>query len=172
MRLKNADSFYFADAWNLYEKSFPENEKRTLKEQKIILNNDLYHAKAIIKDEKFIGILFYWVFCEYAFVEHFALDVYCQGKSYGTKILNEFLDKYENVVLEIEPIVDEKTEKRLRFYERLGFIVNEINHFQVPFRTGDEKLKLLFLSSKKEITQQEYAKLYKLMQSALTVDVV
>lgn len=168
--IKNLKSSeFFDEAWKLYEESFPESEKRTLEEQKILEENLKYNTLGFIDNNKLVAILFYWDFSTHNFVEHFAVNKELRGKSYGSKILEIFLSSHKNVVLEIEEIYDLISEKRLRFYEKFGFVVNDYEHYQVPFRKNQDELKLLFLSHKNYLSKQEYTNLYSEMKKYLTI---
>ncbi len=166
--LKICDEKYFSKAWDIYVSSFPSYERRTLDEQKIILENDKYNAKIFFKDDEVLAILFFWNFSTYTFCEHFAINKDFRGQSYGSKILKNFIKRYENIVLEIEPIKDEISKRRYKFYKNLGFIKNDFKHFQVPFRKDDKKLELLFLSLNK-LETEDYDKLYEEMKENLTI---
>lgn len=167
--LNNIDNKYFDEAWNLYIDSFPIEERRILEEQKIVVKDNRYKALGFVEEEKFVAILFYWDFKEYIFVEHFAINNTLRGKSYGSKIIEKFLTMHKNIVLEIEPIVDEITQKRFNFYKRFDFVINEHKHYQVPFRRDSEELELLLLSHKKPLAKEQYSKLYEIMKDALTI---
>ncbi|NVJ53306.1 MAG: GNAT family N-acetyltransferase [Campylobacteraceae bacterium] len=169
--IESINNKYFNKAWQLYLNSFPEIERRTLKEQEEILNDKNFKMSCYIKDELIISIVFFWKINVknkiYTFLEHFAVNKQLRGQSFGTKILQEFIEKNKNIVLEIEPIVDEITKKRLRFYERFGFVVNSHEHFQIPFRKDAIELKLLLMSQKNTLSKQEYKELYESMKKSL-----
>lgn len=168
IKLNNTNNKHFAKAWQLYIDSFPIEERRTLIEQQDISNKKNYTALGFIEKENFIGILFYWNFKDYIFLEHFAINPSLRGKSYGSKILTTFLSKNENIVLEIEPIEDEITQKRFDFYKRFDFRINDYKHFQIPLRKGEKELKLLLLSQGKYLSKEEYHHLYELMKINLS----
>ena len=115
LHLKNCEKNYFLEAWELYENSFPKEEKRTLTEQETILKDERYNPTIFIKDDEVVAILFFWKYSNHTFIEHFAISQKLRGQSYGSKILEEFLENHKNVVLEIEPIFDEITQKRFDF---------------------------------------------------------
>lgn len=169
IKIDNIKNKFFPFAWDIYEYSFPQDEKRTLFEQEEILKNKNYNAFGYIKDGKLLAILFFWSFGKYTYIEHFAVDRSIRGKSIGSKIMKLFLSKYKNVVLEIEPLNDEICKKRLEFYRKFNFIVNEYKHFQVPFRAASKKLQLLFLSNNKKLKIDEYTFLYNKMEQNLTI---
>lgn len=169
LNLKKCDKRYFLDAWELYEYSFHEKEKRTLKEQEIILRDKRYEPIIFIKDNEVMAILFFWKFTKHIFIEHFAISYKSRGQLYGSKILADFLQKYQNVVLEIELISDEITQKRFNFYKRFDFVINNFKHFQIPFRKDSEELELLILSYKNKLEKIEYKELYFEMKNSLTI---
>ncbi|MGB3749966.1 MAG: GNAT family N-acetyltransferase [Arcobacteraceae bacterium] len=168
--IKNQNNKYFEKAWQIYEESFPQEEKRTLAEQIKLFDKKSFTMLCYIEDEKVLAILFYWQIERYTYLEHFAVNSTLRGRSYGSKILQEFIDNNQNIILEIEPIIDEATQKRLDFYERFDFRVNNHIHFQVPFRKNSEKLQLIFLSHKKVLSDGEYTALYQMMLKVISYE--
>lgn len=164
--IKNRDDKYFNEAWNLYLDSFPEIERRTLEEHFEILEDENFKMLCYVKDEVLISIVCFWTISSYTFLEHFAINSSLRGQAYGSKILQKFIDENENIVLEIEPIIDEITQKRLNFYAKFGFLVNSHEHFQIPFRQGAEELKLLLLSQN-TLSKEEYEEFYKALKKSL-----
>ncbi len=167
--LKDCSKKYFDKAWELYENSFPIEEKRTKDEQYIILEKENYNPLIFIKEEIVVGILFFWDFKECVFIEHFAINSLLRNQSYGSIIFEDFLTKYENYILEIEQIYDDITKRRFNFYKKFDFVINEYKHFQIPFRKDSKKLELLLLSHKNPLTKREYENLYSKMRNHLTI---
>jgi len=165
--IENKKNKYFEKAWKLYLDSFPEIERRTLEEQEEILTDKNFKMTCYVEDEVLISIVFYWKISSYTFLEHFAVNSQLRGQSFGSKILQKFINDKKNIVLEIEPIVDEITQKRLKFYKKFGFVVNTHEHLQIPFREGAKELKLLLMSQEKTLSQQEYKVLYESMKKSL-----
>ncbi|WP_417326024.1 GNAT family N-acetyltransferase [Halarcobacter sp.] len=169
--IESKDNKYFDKAWQLYLDSFPEVERRTLEEQEEILTDKNFKMTCYVEDEVLISIVFFWkIYTKnkiYTFLEHFAVNSELRGQSYGSKILEKFISDNKNIVLEIEPIVDEITQKRLNFYERFDFVVNCYEHLQIPFRKDAQELKLVLMSQQKTLSQQEYKELYESMKKSL-----
>ncbi len=165
--IKNKDDKYFDEAWQLYLDSFPEIERRTLSEHLEILEDKSFNMTCYVEEETLISILYYWQISSYTFLEHFAVNSKLRGQSYGSKILGEFIKDNKNIVLEIEPIVDEITQRRLNYYERFDFVVNEYEHFQIPFRKDSKKLRLLLMSQNQVLSKKEYEGFYKSLEKSL-----
>jgi len=168
--IKNQHNKYFEKAWQIYEDSFPTEEKRTLKEQIKLFDKKSFTMLCYVEDETLLSILFYWQIDTYTYLEHFAVNSTLRGRSYGSKILQEFINNNQKIILEIEPVVDEMTQKRLDFYKRFDFKVNNHIHFQVPFRKDAQKLKLTFLSHKKVLSVDEYTTLYQMMLKEMSYE--
>lgn len=113
--------------FGLYVSSFPEYERRGKDGHVEVLDNSFFVGNEIIDKGKIVGLLYYWKFSNYLFVEHFAIFATIRGKNYGSRALQKLIDGSSGrlIILEIEPPIDEITEKRLRFYERLGFVMND-----------------------------------------------
>jgi len=168
--IKNQHNKYFEKAWQIYEESFPIEEKRTLQEQIKLFDKENFRMLCYVQEEVVLSILFYWKIDSYTYLEHFAVNSILRGRSYGSKILQEFINNNQNIILEIEPVVDEMTQKRLDFYKRFDFKVNNHLHFQVPFRKDEKKLKLTFLSHKKVLSADQYTTLYQMMLQKMSYE--
>lgn len=165
--ITNSDEIFFKQAWNIYLESFPSIERRTIDEQKKLINKDNYKMLCYIENDIVLSIVFYWKISTYTFLEHFAVNSKIRGKSYGSKILERFIEDNENIVLEIEEINDEISKKRLKFYEKFNFVLNEHEHYQIPFRNGEEELKLLLMTYKRSLYEDEYKDFYKQLLKTL-----
>jgi len=168
--IENQHNKYFEKAWQIYEESFPVEEKRTLKEQIKLFDKKSFTMLCYVEEEIVLAILFYWQIDSYTYLEHFAVNSTLRGRSYGSKILQEFIDNNQHIILEIEPIIDKITQKRLDFYERFDFKVNNHIHFQVPFRKNTQELQLIFLSHKKVLSVEEYTTLYQMMLKEMSYE--
>lgn len=142
----------------LYTISFPIFEQRTEEQQEKAFNHSAYHLSGYEENNAFIGFISYWEFEEYIYIEHFAINQELRGKGYGNKILNDFITikTPKIVLLEIDPIVDEVSEARLRFYRRCGFYENPYPHIHPPYRNGNKGHSLVVLTTQREITEKEY----------------
>ncbi|MEA4921093.1 MAG: GNAT family N-acetyltransferase [Clostridiaceae bacterium] len=134
IRINDINDELFEDAWKLYCESFPLNEQRALDDQKNAMMQEDYHFEALVQAGRFIGILLYWEQSGFIFVEHFAIASNMRSGGLGTKVMGLLLENQKAVILEIEPVSDEQSEKRLNFYARLGFLKNNFMHIQPPFR--------------------------------------
>lgn len=161
-----ADPFFHL-GWNLYESSFPAIEKRTVEEQALTLQKEPYTFMTCHEESTFIGIITFWNIDGFTYIEHFAVNETLRGQNYGSKVLNHFIKKYKNIFLEIEPPICDISTRRLSFYKKLGFVQNDIKHFQAPFRKNDTPLQLDILSWNTPLDKQKYILIYEKMKKLL-----
>lgn len=157
-RIKSIDDPHFEEAWRIYNDNFPHEERRTLAHKEVALGDEKCHFELFTEGGKSIGIACYWLFDAYLYVEHLAIDKAAQGDGYGTKLLNFFKEKSPGlVILEIEPIVDDITERRLRFYERFGFRRNEHTHLLPQYHDdAPDDLEMILMTYPKTIDDAQF----------------
>ena len=98
LRITHTNEENFHKTWNLYEKSFPIYERRTLDTHIKALDDENFYCTYITENNTFIGILFYWKLEEFIYIEHFAIDESLRGKGYGSKVLKEFSSIERNLI--------------------------------------------------------------------------
>ena len=156
-QIKSSEHPEFSEFWSIYSDSFPLNERRDYNQQVAVLDRPGYQLDIYFLADKLVGFISYWKSGEFIFIEHLAIASDCQGKGLGSALLKPFIGNQNfPVILEIEPPCDEKTFRRLRFYESLGFIQNSHIHFQPPYHIGDQPLRLNILSYPDQITKECY----------------
>ena len=81
--------------------------------------NKAYKLLAFTEGNVFLRFISYWQFDTYYYIEHFAINARLRGKGYGSKLLDYFVRSLDKIVLlEIDPITDNISEARLRFYQQ------------------------------------------------------
>lgn len=157
IQLKDSNSSEFKEAWIIYESSFPANEIRTLKQQKEILKNRSYHFLAVFKDKRLAAIIAYRRFKDFLFLEHLAVKKELRGKCIGTELLKEFLlGKKQKVVLEVEKPKTDIANKRIGFYERIGFKLNPFDYIQPAYSIDKSPVPMLLMTYPEKITTKEF----------------
>lgn len=138
---------------SLYNASFPEAERRLYGSAEqlsdfIISKGGKFRAFAAKEGGIFIGFLSYWVFENFMYVEHFAVDEKFRGKGTGSKMLSHLFSKIGgNVLIEVEHPTTEEAARRIKFYERNGFRVRrEFDYLQPPYGPGQEEVPLLLMT--------------------------
>ena len=131
-RITDARDEFFPAFWEIYDESFPIEEKRVLQDFGDELKDPLCHCLVYPSADGngLDAILCYWEFSECRYVEYFAISSKKRHSGIGSELLSAFIgeDASKPVVLEIEPLSNEKNVRRWHFYERLGFVMNDFEH--------------------------------------------
>ena len=152
-RLKTIKDPYFKNAWALYEDAFPVEERRLIDEQEEMMKHQQYHVNIILDDSEFIGILFWWEFDDLNYIEHFATSPNQRNKGYGNSILQNFIQNNPKpILLEAELPDSAINKRRLNFYQRIGFHLNDIPYSLPPIRLDMPPIELLILTYPKEVS--------------------
>lgn len=159
IRLKNISDNYFQEAWKLYEDAFPIEERRSLDSQSKVLQNDNYHFDVLIDKDQFTGFILWWNFETNKYIDHFATALVQRNKGIGKLILNKFIDLDDKpIILEVELPTSKINERRIKFYERSGFKLNQ-HYYTVPnSQKNQPPIELMLMSypshiSKKDVEQ-------------------
>ncbi len=146
-RLITTHDPHFDSAWDLYQQSFPEDERRLLETQAIVMNNDKFHCDVIVHNSKFTGILFWWDFEKLRYIEHLATLPAMRGKGIGAQAIDKFLRENNiPVILDVEKPENDLQIRRIKFYQRLSFKLNPHFHQQPPYKPEGNSLEMLLMS--------------------------
>ena len=149
---KNFDLFF-----NILKNSIPENERRDYLSQKKLLFNCNYKPLVFKENNEVLAIMAAWEFKDFIFIEHLAVNDKLRGKGVGTELIKNYLNKHKKrVFLEVEPPNCNISKRRVLFYERLGFCLNDFYYLQQPLNPGDSYLKLNIMSYPNYITEKEF----------------
>lgn len=144
----------------LMEISFPPDERRPYKEQKELLKQPQYTVYTVQEDTHAPDIkafLAVWQFASFAFLEHFAVNPDCRCSGVGSAALKELIGLLPvPLCLEAEPPSDALSSRRIGFYQRNGFYVNEYYYVQPPISNGKNPLPLLLLTYGAPVTTEEF----------------
>lgn len=147
-RITTADHTLYNYMEQLLVKSFPAEEYRPLKDLRQYSDSKkLFHNHAILHNEIPIGLLTYWDFNAFLYIEHFAIDPSMRSGGYGQRVLQHlFQTTNVPIVLEVEEPTEEMAQRRIGFYQRQGFILWKKPYLQPPYKPGDTFLPMLLMA--------------------------
>lgn len=133
---------------NLYIESFPLSERRPVETMLDLYKADNpFEISVAIKDDLIVGFLTYWDLGEFIFAEHFAISPEFRNGGYGQNVMELFISKSDKpIILEVELPTTILSERRIGFYQRLGFRLWEDVQYQQPAyyeHTGAIPMKLM-----------------------------
>lgn len=152
----------FDSVFHIIEASFPKDEYRPYDEQKALLDHTAYDVYTLLDlDENAIkAFIAVWEFDSFAFIEHFAVNPMYRNHGIGSEFLMETVRMLGKMVcLEVEPPNNELAARRISFYERNNFFLNEYPYTQPPISTGRNPVPLLIMTYGQSISQMEFDKI-------------
>lgn len=134
----------------LMQAAFPFQERRNADQQRKYTDQKAhFHTYVIIKNDTPIGLLTLWELANFYYIEHFAIHEHYRNEGYGKYVLSLLKEEIKGmIVLEAEEPIDEITRRRIRFYQREGFVLQDVPYQQPPYRKGEEwfPMKLMTLN--------------------------
>ena len=141
--------------------AFPYEERRDEADEKKCFLKSQFNFCEIIDNGESVGLIVFWIFEAFLFVEHIAIYKEMRGKGYGSKTFELLKEKYNlPIILEAEAPETETQQKRIKFYENLGFKVNSYDYTQPSYHCG-ESVPLLVLSFPGILSQSEFDGFFK-----------
>lgn len=149
----NFDSFY-----KLMSEAFPSIERRSYEDQKKLLFDNSY---SIIsdndEDDNITAFIANWEFNDFSFIEHFAVDRKMRGNGMGTSMLEDYLKRCNKIIfLEVELPENDISIRRIEFYKRLGFYLNDFEYLQPPLQKQHDFLPLKVMSYPRSVNEIEF----------------
>ena len=170
-RLKNTTDNYFHKAWELYEDAFPLEERRLLDAQSCVMKKPNYHFDITIDKKQLIGFLLWWEFETYKYIDHFAIATQQRNKGFGKLILENFKDnKDKPILLEVELPNSTINQRRIKFYERIGFKLNQHYYEIPPLKESQSTLQLLLMSYPAKLSKNDVEQFIKICHPIIFKD--
>src|SRR5699024_3080645 len=157
---------------NWYEKLseyFPVEEMKSKKHMEILLKEkgDVYH-----KDEGPNHVLMYAAFPSFIFIDYLWVYAKSRGQGMGHQLIQKLKKQDKPIVLEVEPLdyEDSDTEKRLRFYQREGFVhARSIGYNRRSLATNEQTpMEILYWSPNNDPEAVIYEKMKKMYEDIHT----
>jgi len=150
-RITHTDDPLFAAAWPLYVEAFPEFERRPRHAYAKSLADPRFYANVLCRESKVCALVWYWkvnTSSPLRYVEYLCIAESERGSGLGTTLLKAFIAAdAAPLVLEIEELVDEATERRWCFYERLGFTLHKEICIPPQYMIGHQSYRVHLLTS-------------------------
>lgn len=156
--MSNIQMQVFEQVYGIMEEAFPPIEYRTYEGQKALLANSRYRLLTKENEQgETIAFLAGWEFEQFCFVEHIAVKPSIRGGGLGKQMMIDFMQQMNKpVVLEVEPPDEEIQQRRIGFYERIGFHMNSYPYVQPPLREGNPPFPLLMMSYPKPLSEEQF----------------
>lgn len=145
------------------EQSFPKEEYRPYAAQRALLDRPEYAIYGMKEGSSIVGFAAVWELEDWLFLEHLAVDPECRNKGIGGQLLGFFTGK--RCCLEVEPPENALTRRRVGFYQRNGFFLNDYPYVQPSLGFGRSPVPLCIMTSGWTILPKEFTELKELLYS-------
>lgn len=136
----------------LYLDSFPPEERRQWSQILRMAADRRHplHLMLVTFSGSPVGLLTWWDFGDFRYVEHFAVSPEIRGHGIGQKAIEAFVRRGRStVVLEVEPEdTGEMARRRIGFYKRCGFAPHDdYQYIQSPYGPGLTEIPLMLMTA-------------------------
>lgn len=157
MKIKKYENKYYEQVKEIYEISFPKQERYL--ELKDMINKDNTELVCLVENDTVLGIMYLIKYKNMIFVLYLAINPNIRSKGYGSYMLKWLLENNsnKNIFLNIEEVVEissdyETRKRRMNFYIKNGFYITD-------YVSKEDKENFNILSNKNLIDVEEYKKL-------------
>ena len=154
----NTNDQFFNKLYSLYVSAFPELERRTWEGLVHELTYEKrFHANVLLKENQFVGLLNFWNFEGFYYLEHFAISEKLRGRNIGTDAMKLFMSRCNlPIIFEVEMPTSIIAQKRIQFYERLGFILLPNKYAQPPYSSGEKEFPMQLMTNDREFASTKF----------------
>ncbi|SDQ31512.1 hypothetical protein SAMN05421664_1105 [Chryseobacterium soldanellicola] len=146
--ITSADDYRVQEIYSSYSKTFPEDERRDLKEFTALFSKENVKIISVSHESKNIGYLIIWELSNFTFVEHFEVFAEFRSQKLGPYITNYLFENYPRIILEIEPEhLGDDAKRRYSFYQKNGFNLIDEMYVQPSYGEGKNSIKLWLLAN-------------------------
>jgi GNAT superfamily N-acetyltransferase len=161
MDIINLTKENFSSVYKRLIDAFPYEERRDESDEEKCFLKKEFNFCEITDDGENVGLIVFWLFSEFLFVEHIAINKEVRSKGYGSKTIEVLKEKYNlPIILEAEAPKTETQKKRIKFYENLGFNVNPYDYTQQSYHAS-EGVPLLILSFPEVLSRSEFDEFFR-----------
>lgn len=156
-RISDPTHPYVETVRQLLENSFPVQERRPFPDFLNLLEAGAFSLYAWEEEGRLTAFSVLWNLEDFQFLEYLAVHPDTRGKGYGTRVMKDLVTSFRTPLLfEVEPPANEISRKRVVFYERLGFVLNNYSYFQPPYRPEGTPFPLQIMSYGQPLTETDF----------------
>ncbi len=148
MLLRKMDDAEFSSVLSLLESSFPPEERREGEAQEKCFENSAFSTYVVPGWNGIKALITLYDLEHFCFIEHFAVNPACRNQGLGSKVLSALRETLSSpLILEVEPPETDFARRRIAFYQRNGFVLNEYPYEQPPYSPEKPYVPLLIMST-------------------------
>lgn len=164
--LKTLDKQDFDKMYEILARSFPLDEYRSYEDHKALLDDPHYTVYTCCDGEDLMGFLAVWEFEAFGFIEHFAVAPRYRNRGLGGRMLKDLAERLaKQLCLEVEPPQTSMACRRIGFYQRNGFYLNDYAYTQPSLGVGRKEIPLRIMTSGSPVDQQTFERIREVLYS-------
>lgn len=169
LAMKDFDAFY-----EILTHYFPAKEVKEYAYLKTLFETNAAQAIVQKEGEQIVGGLCYMEVEDFVFIDYLVIIESHQGNKQGEKILQYFKNKINKpIVLEVEHPEDEISKRRISFYQRQGFILNNYQYVIPPVRSLKYAISFLLMTYPTSLSEDAYTNMYpRILKTVYGIDEV
>lgn len=157
MELKKITKKDYDEFFSMLESDFCLDERKTKANELKAFDDKNFSPNFIYENGELVGYVCYWEFENFLYIEHFAIMSQMRGTGCGSRFLKEFSEKTNKpIILEVELPENEVAAKRIKFYERLGYVVNDFPYTQPAYQPESNPVKMFVMSFKSSLSEKDF----------------
>jgi len=87
------------------------------------------------------------------FIEHFAVMPKMQNQRIGKSVVSQLITIFQMpIILEVEPPFDVQSERRIKFYEGLGFRLLNLEYLQPAYANNKSEVRMKLMANVNSIS--------------------
>ena len=151
------------DVIKLYIDSFAESERKDIEKLKwLIVNEPRMNLCSVMIENKFSGFIIYWILDGFYYWEYFTILSNIRNQNIGKKVLDWVKNNLEGVIiLEVEEPLDDIKSRRIKYYERNGYVIVDKTYRQPCYKTLGVDYPLWIMSNQQTENTEKYTDLIK-----------
>lgn len=158
----------FQQFFGLLERNFPKDEYRSYQHQKNLMKKNNYQIFVTLDNSNLFvkAAVALWTFDNFYYIEHLVVNKDYRNNRQGSKILNQltkFLDRI--IILEVEPPTNSVNKKRISFYLKNNFFLNEYPYIMPALENDKNPLELNIMSSNRLLSETEFTEIKNILYS-------
>lgn len=147
----------FDAVFALMEASFPPDEYRPYAEQMALLKKPNYLVYGFKKEKTLMAFAAIHQFDDFLFIEHLAVAPQHRNQGLGALLLAQLSAMTDKrICLEVEPPEGDLQKRRIGFYERNGFFLNQFPYVQPAISKGRTPVPLLIMSTQGAVGRSDF----------------
>ena len=155
--MRNATMTDFEQIQRLLELSFPVDERRSAQAQRLVFEDPRFRCLVLEDGDRILGFMTVWQFDGWAFAEHLTTDPSVRNQGFGSQILQAVITSVEGpLCLEVELPETDMAKRRIGFYQRNGFTLNEYPYIQPAYAPDQNPVPLLLMTTDGPIDPTQY----------------